>query len=61
MDFQVKLIENLIAKYCVTVERPLSRPLEKVTLTRMDVSHYLSYSTAKSVRAEFVSALYYAL
>jgi hypothetical protein len=43
MEFQVKLIENLISKYHITEERPLDRPPKTAPPARMNVPHYPSY------------------
>jgi hypothetical protein len=42
MEFQVKLVENLILKYHITEERPLGRPPETAPPTRMNAPHYPS-------------------
>jgi hypothetical protein len=53
MEFQVKLIENLISKYHTTEARPLGRPPS----TRMNVPNYPTYIVATIVKAKSVSVL----
>jgi hypothetical protein len=46
MEFQLKLIENLISEHHISDERPSGRPPKTAPPTRMNEPHYLSYTAA---------------